>query len=62
MPKIFATNPESIEFTLEVTMTLKNWEEVRDNLPADWVCNQIREPISDMILQATTKFYTIPEE
>jgi len=57
-------NPESIETTLKLTMTVKEWESLRDALENKGdvsICNLTRV-INDLLSQARKVLYPTPKE
>ncbi len=56
--------PGEIEFTLSLTMPLKTWMHLREQLPRDgsWPSSDLRYAINDMVRQAQEKFYPAPQE
>lgn len=57
--KLYTTKPDDIEFTLQVTMSLKHWKELRDAIKAQWPGWDFRAKITDMIYAADKVF--VPE-
>lgn len=61
-------NPGQIEGTVKLTMTLKEWEMVRDQMEEakignKWPTCEIRDALNDMFSQARKIFYpTITEK
>jgi len=55
-----ATDPNKMEFTLEITMTLKDWRELDDQLSTAYPSWELASRITDMVQQATQHF--TPEE
>lgn len=52
------SNPNSVEFTLEITMPLGHWKSLRDALGSDdfGASYQIKSAIRDMVYQAQESF------
>lgn len=63
MNKLKVKNPEEIEFTLTVTMSLSEWEMLTKQIWANkagcvpWPACQFTSEIASMTSQATQKFY-----
>lgn len=56
------TNPDEIEFTLTVTMSLKDWKELREAVDGKtWPASRLHEQISDMVIHATKHFWPAEE-
>jgi len=51
------TNPDSIEMTLEMTMTLREWKALKDEQPINEPTWHLRKAIGDMVTKATKHFY-----
>ncbi|MCG7948020.1 MAG: hypothetical protein N0C84_16895 [Candidatus Thiodiazotropha taylori] len=56
--KARALNPDKIEFKLEITFTLAEWREIRENLKSNWQypTRELADSISDCITQAEQSF------
>lgn len=54
---IRAEKPGEIEFTVTLTMPLKNWIELRDSLSEKWPATDLRYAINQMVHQAQEKFW-----
>ena len=52
-----STNPDEIEFSLTVTMPLKEWKEVRRHLQGAWPSWELGQAIADMIITANSTFF-----
>lgn len=58
--KIAVTNPQSVKFTLTITMSLEDWILVKSRLesvPSSWAGHQIISAIRDMVCQASKSFW-----
>ena len=55
--KLEVENPKDIEFTLTMTMKLKDWEELRDSLAQQWPASDLSRAITDMTYAAGKNFY-----
>lgn len=55
-------NPDSIEVSLTLTMKLKDWKELREQLPEKWPAWDIGSAITDMVRQAEVRFYPKGQE
>jgi hypothetical protein len=52
-----AENPSDIEFTLSITMPLRDWKRLRDHLDGDgWPMWEIGSKISGMVRMAEMRF------
>ena len=49
--------PEDIQCTMKITMTLKHWGELRDQLERKWPSGELSGTITDLISQARQVFY-----
>lgn len=54
------TKPDEIVFTLELTMTLREWKKIKAQLATEWPSWELGDEISNMIRQANAKFW--PED
>jgi hypothetical protein len=52
-----ANKPEDIEFSLTLTMKLKDWLQLREQLSSDYPSWRVGSEISDMVMQAKTVFF-----
>ncbi len=55
-------NPDSIEATMKLTMTIKNWTELRDQLAIKWPSSDLSYAITDLLSQARKVFYVKEKE
>ena len=55
-------NPDKIEFTLTMTMPLKDWKELQDQLKHEWPSIHLTSQINSMIFQAINTFVPEPLE
>lgn len=53
-------NPKAAEYTLTLTMTAKEWEELRDQLAEKWPSSRLSSVISDLLAQARRIFWAEP--
>lgn len=53
-------NPDRIEFTLTMTMSLSEWKELQGQLDGNYPSWKLSHQISSMVSQATGTFY--PDE
>jgi hypothetical protein len=44
--------PDDIEFTMTITMTAKDWCELRDQLQIKWPSSSLSNSIDDLLAQA----------
>lgn len=54
--------PAKIEATMKITMSVKNWEELRDQLEMKWPSSELSGKITDLLVQARKVFYTSTED
>lgn len=52
-----ATRPEEIEFSLTVTMSLKDWRTVQGQLSKAWPSWELSSAITQMVTEAERRFY-----
>lgn len=58
MTSYFQTqNPDKIEMTMTVTMTLEEWKIISASLPAKWPSCDLTSAINSMVNQAVMRFY-----
>jgi len=55
------SNPDDIEFTMRLTMNLKKWKELREQLQDSCPSWELSMKISDIIHQAEESFFTVEE-
>lgn len=61
--KLFIENPDEIEFTLKITMTLGAWKKLREQLVSvNYPSYRLVEAINDLIVRAGTSFSYEPPE
>ncbi len=54
--------PDEIEMTAKLTMTMKEWDELRDQLSSKWPSGRLSSVITEMIIDARKVFYaTTPD-
>lgn len=58
--KFKATNPDDIEMTLTVTMSLRDWKKLKKQLTGEYPSLKLVSEISSMIYQAEKHF--VPED
>ena len=56
------TNPDEIEMELTLTMSLKAWKELQEQLLGAWPAFTLARTISGMISQADKHFYPKDKE
>lgn len=49
--------PGEIEFTLTITMKLKDWKELHKQMQSSWPASDLRSSIRDMVSRAERTFY-----
>jgi hypothetical protein len=55
--KLQTTNPDEIEFTLTLTMPLRDWRRLQGQLQTDFPSWQLSAEITGMVIQAQKVFY-----
>ncbi len=55
-------NPEKLMATMKITASVKEWEELRDQLTRDWPSWQFSNLITDLITQARKVIYPTVEQ
>lgn len=60
--KMKVTAPDSVDFTLSVTMPLREWRELAGQLSERWPSWELSRAINDMVRQATREFVPAPDE
>lgn len=45
-------NPETIVYSMTITMTAKEWENLREQLQAKWPSSRLSSSITDLLAQA----------
>jgi hypothetical protein len=51
-------NPDSLEATMKITMTLKEWTELRDQLSEVWPSSILSQHITNLLSQGRKVFYS----
>lgn len=51
-------DPEKMEASMTITMTVQAWIELRDQLQKAWPSSELSSAVSDIILQARKCFWT----
>ena len=54
-------SPEEIEMTAKITMSAKEWDELRDQLSNKWPASRLTNIITEMLTDARRVFYANPE-
>jgi hypothetical protein len=54
-------NPEAMEATVKITMTVKEWEDLRDQLVQKWPSSRLSNAITSMLVDARRVVYA-PEK
>jgi hypothetical protein len=62
MAKMTITNPDQLEATLEITLTLPKWLKLGKQLDNDYPAFFIKNEIRDLIYQIDKTYYAKPEE
>lgn len=50
-------NPDAIEATMKITMTVKEWTELRDQLGGRWPSSRLNSAITHVIIEARKTYY-----
>lgn len=50
-------NPGAIEATMKITMTVKEWEELRDQLASKWPSSRLSQAITSVLIDARRVVY-----
>jgi hypothetical protein len=58
--KFMIENPDDLEATLKLTMTIKEWGELRDQLATAWPSARLSTIITNVLFEAR-KVYYAPE-
>lgn len=60
---LMVENPGEVEMTMKITMKVRDWEKLREQLANDWPAWDLSRNITDLLGQARKIFYpTQPEE
>lgn len=61
--RFLAENPDQIVFTMKLTMTAKEWCDLRDDLEnGKYTSSQLKWAITDLLSQARKTFYPQKED
>lgn len=64
--KLTCKNPETVLFTMSVTMTAKDWQEAREQMAKGWSSSWplcvIRQQIDELLSQSRKVFMTVELE
>lgn len=55
-------NPEQITCTMKITMTVKEWEELRDELSNRWPASRLTSAITSVLTNARRLIYPPAEK
>ena len=55
-------NPDEIEMTAVMTMTMKEWDTLREQLIAHWPSSRLSTVITEMLGDARRVFYATEED
>lgn len=50
-------NPGEIKATMKITMTVKEWEELRDQLANKWPSSRLSQAITQVLCEARKVYY-----
>lgn len=62
MPSFYAEKPEEIQFTLTMTLSLKEWRDIAKQLDDTYESNRFTSEVSSMSIQANKMFWPKKEE
>lgn len=51
-------SPDEIEATMKITMSVKEWTDLRDQLQQKWPSSRLQGAITDLLAQARKVYYT----
>ena len=51
-------DPESIVYTMTITMTAKEWEDLREQLQQKWPSSRLSSSITDLLAQARKIYWS----
>lgn len=49
--------PQSVECTMKITMSVKEWEDLRDQLAAKWPSSRLSESITGILTEVRKVYY-----
>lgn len=55
--RLMVENPGKIEMTAKITMSIEQWEELREQLEDKWPAARLSQVITEMLLDAKRVFY-----
>jgi hypothetical protein len=55
-------NPDDLEATMKITMKLKEWIELRDQLQNAWPSSRLSGAITSVIAEARKTFYPVEDK
>jgi len=50
-------NPQEIECTMKLTMSVKEWEKLRDQLESKWPSSRLQQAITQVLSEARKVYY-----
>lgn len=50
-------NPDEIQATMKITMRVKDWKELRDQLAQKWPSSQLSVAITSVVAEASKAYY-----
>jgi hypothetical protein len=50
-------NPDALEATMKLTMTVKEWTELRDQLAEKWPASRLSQAITEVVAMARKVYY-----
>lgn len=60
--RFMAESPDEIVMTMKLTMSLKQWSDLRDQLESKWPAIDLSRKISDLLTQGRKVFYAKMED
>lgn len=55
--RFMVEDPEAIECTMKLTMTMKEWENLRDQLENKWPSSRLQRAITHVLTEARKVYY-----
>lgn len=55
--RFMVESPDEIEATMKITMTIREWTELRDQLANKWPSSRLSSFITDLVMQARKVYY-----
>lgn len=55
--RFMVESPDAIEATMKITMSVKDWTDLRDQLAQKWPSSRLSSAITDLLAQARKVYY-----